>query len=420
MGADTVASTNLVRRRWLDNTLLGSSWTIGKQTDKLSQVYGMSASQYVGDHFGRVVWMDVASNATPDAEYYNSVGEKLDLSAFGKWSGDVSDVRWHAEAQWRHVNYSTSGTDNDYSTIDVQDTLNFFNPKAGLTWAPDDKQRAFLSAAVAHREPARSDYLDSPQSTDLRPERLMDVEAGYKVSGQNWAAGATFYHMEYTDQLLATGELNDVGNPIRVNVDESYRQGIELEAGIQLASQWRVDANAAFSTKKIARFEETLYDYEKTDDEGNPTEGFEVVIVHENTDIALSPNNVGMVMLTWEANQDGPLAGLSASLIHKQVGKQFIDNTSNDNRALAGYSTLDAVVRAERTLQSGQHVTLSLFGNNLMDAVYSAFGWTYSSLYGVPLGGLAPGLTYEDYTSTVTNVFPQAGRHGFVTLAVEF
>jgi iron complex outermembrane receptor protein len=231
VGSEDVESTDLVRRRWLDNTLLGSSWTIGKQTDALSQVYGMSASQYVGDHFGRVVWMDVASNATPDAEYYNSVGEKIDLSGFGKWSGDVSDVRWHAEAQWRHVNYSTSGTDNDYSTIHVQDTLNFFNPKAGLTWSPDDKQRAFLSAAVAHREPARSDYLDSPQSTDLNPERLMDVEAGYRVSGQNWAAGATLYHMEYTDQLLATGELNDVGNPIRVNVDESYRQGIELEAG---------------------------------------------------------------------------------------------------------------------------------------------------------------------------------------------
>ena len=314
---------------------------------------------------------------------------------------------------------STSGTDNDYSTIDIKDSLNFFNPKAGLTWAPDDKQRAFLSAAVAHREPARSDYLDSPQDTPLRPERLMDVEAG-KQRGDRWAAGATLYHMQYTDQLLATGELNDVGNVVRVNVDDSYRQGIELEAGIQLDFSVARGCQCDLLQNKIARFEETLYDYEKTDEEGNPTEGFEVVIVHENTDIALSPNNVGMVMLTFEAPKDGAFAGLSASLIHKQVGKQFIDNTSNDNRALAAYSTLDAVVRAERTLQTGQHVTLSLFGNNLMDAVYSAFGWTYSSLYGVPLTGPAPGLTYEDYTSTVTNVFPQAGRHGFVTLAVEF
>ena len=143
-------------------------------------------------------------------------------------------------------------------------------------------------------------------------------------------------------------------------------------------------------------------------------------VVHTNTDIALSPNTVAMGMLTWVASEDGPLSGLSASLIHKQVGKQFIDNTSNENRALAAYSTLDAVVRAERTMQSGQHVTLSLFGNNLMDAMYSAFGWTYSSLYGVPLTGPEEGQTYEDYTSTVTNVFPQAGRHGFVTLSVDF
>ena len=416
VGSEVVESTDLVRRRWLDNTLLGTSWTLGKQTDAFGQLYGLSVSRYVGDHFGRVVWMDVASNATPDAEYYNSVGEKLDLSAFGKWSGSVADWRWHGEAQWRHVNYSTTGTDNDYSAIDVQDTLNFFNPKAGLTWSPDEKRSAFLSAAVAHREPARSDYLDSPQTTDLRPERLLDFEAGYRQVGSNWAVGATLYHMQYTDQLLATGELNDVGNPIRVNVGESYRQGIELEAGIQLTDQWRLDANAAFSQNKIARFEETLYDYAY----GYEDPEFVVVVEHEHTDIALSPNAVAMGMLTWEADKGGALAGLSASLIHKQVGRQFLDNTSSVNRLLEGYSTLDVVVRAERLLAGGQHVTLSLFGNNMLDAMYSAFGWTYSSLYGVPATGPEEGLTYEDYTSTVVNVFPQAGRHGFVTLAVEF
>ena len=127
-----------------------------------------------------------------------------------------------------------------------------------------------------------------------------------------------------------------------------------------------------------------------------------------------------MGMLTWEADKGGALAGLSASLIHKQVGRQFLDNTSSVNRLLEGYSTLDVVVRAERLLAGGQHVTLSLFGNNMLDAMYSAFGWTYSSLYGVPATGPEEGLTYEDYTSTVVNVFPQAGRHGFVTLAVEF
>ena len=402
MGTDTTFATDLVRRRWLDNTLMGTSWTLSRSTEAFSQVYGVSRSFYSGDHFGELIWMDFAAGAEPGDEYYRSLGEKTDLSAFGKWSGQVSDLRWHGEIQARQVLYQTSGRDNDYSEIDIQDELTFFNPKAGLTWTPSETLQGFVSAAVAHREPARSDYLDSPQDTPLRPERLLDVEAGAKKRGERWAVGATLYNMQYTDQLVATGQLNDVGNVVRVNVADSYRRGVELEAGVQLTSSLRLDANATLAQNKIAQFEETVYDYDANFD-------YENIIVHENTDIALSPNAVAMGMLTFEAPEDGALAGLSVSLIGKHVGQQFLDNTSNEGRALAAYTTLDAVVRAERTLPTGQAVTLSVFGNNLLDAMYSATGWTYSYRYGGP-----------ESTVTENYVYPQAGRHGFVTLAVEF
>ena len=402
MGTDTTFATDLVRRRWLDNTLLGTSWTVSRSTERFSQVYGVSRSFYSGDHFGELIWMDFGAGAEPGDEYYRSLGEKTDMSAFGKWSGQVSDLRWHGEIQARQVLYQTSGRDNDYSEIDIQDELTFFNPKVGLTWTPSETLQGFVSAAVAHREPARSDYLDSPQDTPLRPERLLDVEAGAKKRGERWAVGATLYNMQYTDQLVATGQLNDVGNVVRVNVADSYRRGVELEAGVQLTSSLRLDANATLAQNKIALFEETVYDYDSNFDYVN-------TIDHENTDIALSPNAVAMGMLTFEAPEDGALAGLSVSLIGKHVGQQFLDNTSNEGRALAAYTTLDAVVRAERTLSTGQALTLSVFGNNLLDAMYSATGWTYSYRFGGP-----------ESTVTENYVYPQAGRHGFVTLAVEF
>jgi len=402
MGTDTTFATDLVRRRWLDNTLLGTSWTVSRATEAFSQVYGVSRSFYSGDHFGELIWMDFGAGAEPGDEYYRSLGEKTDLSAFGKWSGQVSDLRWHGEIQARQVLYQTSGRDNDYSEIDIQDELTFFNPKAGLTWTPSETLQGFVSAAVAHREPARSDYLDSPQDTPLRPERLLDVEAGAKKRGERWAVGATLYNMQYTDQLVATGQLNDVGNVVRVNAADSYRRGVELEAGAQLTSTLRLDANATLAQNKIAQFEETVYDYDGNFD-------YENIVVHENTDIALSPNAVAMGMLTYEGPKDGALAGLSVSLIGKHVGQQFLDNTSNEGRALAAYTTLDAVVRAERILSTGQALTLSVFGNNLLDAMYSATGWTYSYRFGGP-----------ESTVTENYVYPQAGRHGFVTLAVEF
>jgi len=171
---------------------------------------------------------------------------------------------------------------------------------------------------------------------------------------------------------------------------------------VQLTSSLRLDANATLAQNKIAQFEETVYDYDSNFDYVN-------TIDHENTDIALSPNAVAMGMLTFEAPEDGALAGLSVSLIGKHVGQQFLDNTSNEGRALAAYTTLDAVVRAERTLSTGQALTLSVFGNNLLDAMYSATGWTYSYRVGGP-----------ESTVTENYVYPQAGRHGFVTLAVEF
>jgi iron complex outermembrane recepter protein len=402
MGTDTTFATDLVRRRWLDNTLLGTSWTASRSNERISQVYGVSRSFYSGDHFGELIWMDFAAGSEPGDEYYRSLGEKTDLSAFGKWSGQVSDFRWHGELQARQVFYQTSGRDNDYSEIDIEDELLFFNPKAGLTWSPSETLQGFLSAAVAHREPARSDYLDSPQDMPLRPERLLDVEAGAQKRGERWALGATLYHMHYADQLVATGQLNDVGNVVRVNVADSYRRGVEMEAGVQLTSALRLDANATLSQNKIAQFEETVYDYDSTFD-------YENVVVHENTDIALSPNAVAMGMLTLEAPENGAFAGLSLSLIGKHVGQQFLDNTANEERALPAYTTLDAVVRAERTLPTGQAWTLSVFGNNLLDAMYSATGWTYSYRYGGP-----------ESTVTENYVYPQAGRHGFVTLAVEF
>ena len=116
-----------------------------------------------------------------------------------------------------------------------------------------------------------------------------------------------------------------------------------------------------------------------------------------------------MGMLTFEAPKESALAGVSFSLIGKHVGRQFLDNTSNVDRSLDAFTTLDAVVRLERDLASGQQVTLSVFGNNLTDALYSATGWTYSYRYGG-----------EGSETTENYVYPQAGRHGFVTLAVAF
>ena len=226
----------------------------------------------------------------------------------------------------RQVLYQTSGRDNDYSEIDIKDELSFFNPKAGLTWMPSETLQGFVSAAVAHREPARSDYLDSPQDTPLRPERLFDVEAGDQKARR--ALGRGCHVVQHAVHRPTCGHWAAQRRRQRGSGERGgqlpSRCGIGSGAAVDVIL--RFDANATLAENKIAQFEETVYDYDSNFD-------YENTIVHENTDIALSPNAVAMGMLTFEAPKDGAFAGLSVSLIGKHVGQQFLDNTSNEGRA---------------------------------------------------------------------------------------
>jgi iron complex outermembrane receptor protein len=207
--------------------------------------------------------------------------------------------------------------------------------------------------------------------------------------------------MDYKDQLIATGALNDVGSVVRVNVPSSFRQGIELQAGIELSPRLRWDGNVTFSRNKIELFAETLYDYDSEFD-------YENLVNHENTDIAFSPSVIGASVFGYEV-WSSEKSKIECELVTKYVGKQFLDNTSNDNRSLQEYIVNDIVFSWSNSCKNGCNLKLSLFANNILDNMYSANGWTYSYLYGG-----------QDTMTTENYVYPQAGRHGFLNLTISF
>jgi len=207
--------------------------------------------------------------------------------------------------------------------------------------------------------------------------------------------------MDYKDQLIATGMLNDVGSSVRVNVPSSFRQGVEFQAGVELHSRVRWDGNVTVSRNKISLFSETLYDY-------NENFEYENLVNHVNTDISFSPAFIAASVFGYEvwSNDD---VKIECELSTKYVGKQFLDNTSNDSRSLPGYILNDCVLSVSNSFKRGGDLKLSIFANNILDHMYSANGWTYSYLY----GGMNA-MTTENY------VYPQAGRHGFVNLTMTF
>ena len=396
-------STNVIRRRWLDNNLLGSIINLSVPIKEAKLDAGFAYSTYSGDHFGEIIWMQHAFDVMPGTKYYDNVGNKHDMSAYSRISFDLIPrlIKVQGEAQIRSVLYTSNGVDSDLQDFMFDHNMLFFNPKLGLDFKPSENLRAFASVAIANREPARSDYLDHPgwSSTLIKPERLLNIETGFKTYGKKWAAEIGLYHMGYQDQLVATGALNDVGNVVRINVPNSFRQGVELQGGVEISSRIRWDGNLTLSKNKIEEFDEILYDYVSM----IPTV---IPITHLNTDIAFSPSVVAASIIgikVWSNDKNS----INFEHAAKFVGKQYLDNTSNNERSLPSYLVNDFVVRWSP--ESGRGLSVSLFANNIFNELYSANGWTYSYLN----GGL-DGMVTENY------VFPQAGRHGFINIVYSF
>ena len=410
VGDDTVTTTDLVRRRWLDNDFYGAVLGAERRWDRAALTLGAAANRYEGDHFGRVIWAENASTAgTPNYTYYDSDGLKLDRNVFARFVQRSQDGRLQAQAelQYRGVRFETMGTDNDQVAINVprdSATFDFLNPKVGLDYRLNDEDRVFASVAIAHKEPGRNDFVDAPDGFADRAERLTDFEFGWRRNTDTYAWGLTAYHMAYTDQLIPTGALNDVGAAIRQNVPKSSRTGVEMEFGWQISDALELGAQATLSRSRIDEFTEVIYDY---------LDYSTVEIVHQNTEIAFSPRVLWGGQLLWHAVRPEIPSGVALDLewATQHVSDQFMDNTGKA-AILPAYtvSQLRASLHLP-TVKDGQVVDrtrLDVWVENALDAEYSANGYTYSYFYG------------PDFYSLENFYYPQAGRHINMALTYSF
>lgn len=383
------AYADLVRRRWLDNDFYGAIFSAKySPNEDLNITLGGGYNEYKGGHFGEVIWAQFAGDSQPGDRYYDNDATKKDLNFYSKFQYFVNDnISAFLDLQGRVINYEFVGFayagNNELVSIDQTDDLFFFNPKFGAVYTIDPTSRIFASLSVASKEPTRDEYVNSTEQSRPNAETLYDIEVGYHKEFAKAYVGVNLYDMIYKDQLILTGEVNDVGEYIRQNVDNSYRMGIELEGGIQLMPELAWSANAAFSKNKIEKFSNYLTDYDN---------GGQVVTEYENTDIAFSPNVVANSIFTY--TQKGVVTEFSS----KYVGKQFLDNTQNDTRSIDAYliHTLQFSYTYDK-LNFLQGITGTLQINNLLDKEYVANGYTYGYIYGSE-------QHYNYY-------YPQAGRH---------
>lgn len=371
-----VKKSDLIRRKAMDNDFGGAIFSVNYKNSKINTTLGGAFNHYNGDHFGNVLWVkNYIGNLDPNHEYYRNKGRKNDSNIYIKADySPISSLNIYADLQYRHIDYRIDGkndkwnsvTDDGLQTLNVNEKFDFFNPKAGISWQINRMNRLFASFSVANKEPTRNNYTDGKLTEHPRPEQLLDYELGYTFKNSWVHAGANLYYMDYKDQLVLTGELNEIGEPMATNVPESYRAGIEAIAGIQLECGFSWDINATFSRNRIKNFTEVLYD-DNTYEEWR--------IEHKETPIAFSPDIIANSILGYK------FYGAEISLHSQYVSKQYMSNANQEEHTLDAYFVNNLYASYTFKLKSIESITVGLNVYNLFNEKYENNGYAGSGYY---------------------------------------
>ncbi|PKB42983.1 iron complex outermembrane receptor protein [Cellulophaga sp. RHA19] len=374
-GFNGTGVTDLIRRRWLDNDFYGTTFSANYKENAVNFIVGGGYSKYKGDHFGEVIWaQQFAVNSSYEDRYYDDNSTKTDFNIYTKLNYDV-DNKWSlfGDVQYRSVGYKANGEDTGL----VNDRFNFINPKAGVTFNLNKNNNFYASYAVANREPNRNDY----ESGSPKPEKLNDYELGWRYVTSAVQVNTNLYYMGYKDQLVVTGELNDVGAPLRENIGDSYRFGIEVDANIVINEQFSARPNISLSSNKNKDF--------FTDRDGGVQD-------LGDTNIAYSPSVVAGNIFTYS-----PKENIKLSFLSKFVGEQYLSNTDTAKSKLDSYFVNDFNVAYEIKFNKiFKSIVLSGLVNNVFNEKYVSNGYTYLNNW------KTPGTTFE-----VQGYYPQAGTN---------
>ena len=392
-----VKKSDLVRKKAMDNHFGGAVFSLNYKDDRLSASLGGAANRYFGRHFGKVLWVkNLIGELTPDHEYYRNNGAKNDANIYLKADYRIAEgINIYADLQYRHINYKINGHNDKWNSateslqeLAIDEEFSFFNPKAGLSWQIDRNSRLFASVAVAHKEPTRNNYTDGKLHERPTAERLIDYELGYTFGNRWLHAGANIYFMDYKDQLVLTGELNEIGEPLAANIPDSYRAGIELTTGITLPCGFSWNANATFSRNRIKEFTEVLYD-------DNTYERWE--INHGETRLSFSPDIIASNTFAYSRH------GLEASLQSQYVGKQYMSNSDQEEHRLDAYFVSNLRLAYTFKLPHTKSITAGVTIYNLFDEEYENNGYAGSGYY-TDADGTRHRYNYAGYAA-------QAGIH---------
>ena len=391
---DTITRSDFITQKWLDNDFYGVTYSLNYNKNKINAVIGGGWNQYSGDHFGNIIWAKIVTFDGEKYRWYKGTGDKKDLNTFIKINYLLTNnLNLYADLQLRNINYSIGGLDDNLKDVTQNHKYNFFNPKAGLLYRLNEEQKVYASFGISQREPDRGNFIDADPGKTPKPEKLYDYEAGYEFRSSKFMLKGNLFYMSYIDQLILTGEINNVGAPVLTNVSKSYRQGIELETGIRILKNLNWYGNVTFSRNVIP----VLVDY--TDNWDTWSQDKETL---KNKTISFSPSIIASSVLDYD-----PVKNFHLSFKSKYVGKQYIDNTQNSERVLNAYLVQNLSFSYTIKNKISKELTFQFVVNNLFDMRYETNAWVYKY--------------NEGGSQHITDgYFPQAGINYMFKIGVKF
>ena len=355
IGSETIETSDLIRRRWLDNDYYVVNANINYSDNQFDITGGGFYSLYDGDHFGEVIWSRFAGNSMIRDKYYDGNGTKKEFTTFAKATWRIDD-QWqvYGDLQGRFVNFEMSGFTSDKVNLIVDENYEFFNPKAGFSYRANQNHQLYFSYGRAHREPRRQDF----ENDITKAERLDDFELGWRFQTPNSSINTNIYYMKYEDQLVLTGALDDVGAPIRETSGQSYRLGLEVEGNFKLNDEWSVQPNVAFSTNKNQDFVASL--------------NGELVNLGD-TNISYSPEIVAGNQLSYQ-----PIPAFQINFLSKYVGEQYMGNIDSDGSKLDAFFVNDLnLIYTLKDISVFREIVFTGLVNNIFDAKFESNGYFF-------------------------------------------
>jgi iron complex outermembrane receptor protein len=392
--SDTIKTTDFITQKWLKNNFYGFTYSLNYRNNKLNAVIGGGWNRYSGHHFGDIIWAKIITYEGEGYTWYRGTGDKRDLNTFLKLNYSLfKKLNLYADLQLRNINYTIGGFDEDLKDVSQNHKYLFFNPKTGFIYTLNSEQKIYLSFGISQREPDRGNFTDADPGKTPGPEKLYDYEAGYEFHSSGIMIKGNIYYMNYHDQLILTGKINNVGAAILTNVPKSYRQGIEIETGIMILNSLNWYENFTLSRNIIPVFVDFTDNWDTSAQD-------EETLKHKT--ISFSPSVIASSVIDYS-----PFNDFHLSLNSKYVGKQFIDNTQNNERMLDPYLVHNISLMYVAKSKMFKELTCQFLINNLFNNKYETYAWVYK---------------YNEGGSqhVLDGYFPQAGINYMFRFGVKF